>query len=123
MVCSLSVSHHIQLMLSCRPGVCCHRLQAISPIYTFPAQKNKATSYHLGQLKAKLAKLKRELISGPGGGGGGGGGIGFDVARQVPTSTIIMVILFTVLQNWDSVRRIRWFPFSGKGADGLPYIV
>ncbi|KAF8351561.1 P-loop containing nucleoside triphosphate hydrolase protein [Amanita rubescens] len=44
-------------------------------------QKNKATSYHLGQLKAKLAKLKRELISGPGGGGGGGGGIGFDVAR------------------------------------------
>ncbi|KAG9317576.1 P-loop containing nucleoside triphosphate hydrolase protein [Chiua virens] len=43
-------------------------------------QKNKATSYHLGQLKAKLAKLKRELIS-PSGGGGGGGGIGFDVAR------------------------------------------
>ncbi|KAG5343035.1 hypothetical protein C0989_000025 [Termitomyces sp. Mn162] len=45
-----------------------------------PAQKNKATSYHLGQLKAKLAKLRRELIS-PGGSGGGGGGIGFDVAR------------------------------------------
>ncbi|KAL1739465.1 P-loop containing nucleoside triphosphate hydrolase protein [Schizophyllum fasciatum] len=43
-------------------------------------QKNKATSYHLGQLKAKLAKLKRELIT-PGGGGGGGGGVGFDVAR------------------------------------------
>ncbi|KAG8218759.1 P-loop containing nucleoside triphosphate hydrolase protein [Butyriboletus roseoflavus] len=43
-------------------------------------QKNKATSYHLGQLKAKLAKLRRELIS-PSGGGSGGGGIGFDVAR------------------------------------------
>ncbi|KAG5718757.1 hypothetical protein E4T56_gene2642 [Termitomyces sp. T112] len=43
-------------------------------------QKNKATSYHLGQLKAKLAKLRRELIS-PGASGGGGGGIGFDVAR------------------------------------------
>ncbi|KAG6885201.1 hypothetical protein C0993_004883 [Termitomyces sp. T159_Od127] len=43
-------------------------------------QKNKATSYHLGQLKAKLAKLRRELIS-PSSGGGGGGGIGFDVAR------------------------------------------
>ncbi|EPT02751.1 hypothetical protein FOMPIDRAFT_89436 [Fomitopsis schrenkii] len=43
-------------------------------------QKNKATSYHLGQLKAKLAKLRRELL-GPQGGGGGGGGIGFDVAR------------------------------------------
>jgi len=34
----------------------------------------------LGQLKAKLAKLRRELIS-PTGGGGGGGGVGFDVAR------------------------------------------
>ncbi|KAI0921318.1 hypothetical protein AcW1_004666 [Taiwanofungus camphoratus] len=43
-------------------------------------QKNKATSYHLGQLKAKLAKLRRELL-GPQGGGGGGGGLGFDVAR------------------------------------------
>ncbi|KAH9943338.1 developmentally regulated GTP binding protein 1 [Epithele typhae] len=43
-------------------------------------QKNKATSYHLGQLKAKLAKLRRELL-GPTGGGGGGGGPGFDVAR------------------------------------------
>ncbi|KAK7470766.1 GTP-binding protein rbg1 [Stygiomarasmius scandens] len=42
---------------------------------------NKATSYHLGQLKAKLAKLKRELIGPSSGSGGGGGGIGFDVAR------------------------------------------
>lgn len=31
-------------------------------------------SYHLGQLKAKLAKLKRELIT-PSGGGGGGGAV------------------------------------------------
>ncbi|KAF9534801.1 P-loop containing nucleoside triphosphate hydrolase protein [Crepidotus variabilis] len=44
-------------------------------------QKNKATSYHLGQLKAKLAKLKRELINPSTGSGGGGGGLGFDVAR------------------------------------------
>lgn len=44
-------------------------------------QKNKATSFHLGQLKAKLAKLKRELLAGPAGSGGGGGGMGFDVAR------------------------------------------
>ncbi|ORY33739.1 GTP-binding protein of the DRG family [Naematelia encephala] len=43
-------------------------------------QKNKATEYHLGQLKAKLAKLRRELIAPPSG-GGGGPGIGFDVAR------------------------------------------
>ncbi|WWC99814.1 hypothetical protein V866_006722 [Kwoniella sp. B9012] len=43
-------------------------------------QRNKNTEYHLGQLKAKLAKLRRELIT-PSGGGGGGPGIGFDVAR------------------------------------------
>lgn len=57
-------------------------------------QKNKATAFHLGmcrtkitihvsweritdgcegQLKAKLAKLKRELLTPSGGGGGGGG--------------------------------------------------
>ena len=59
-------------------------------------QKNKATSYHLGQLKAKLAKLKRELLTPSSSGGGGGGkaslasiwsralislAAGFDVAR------------------------------------------
>ncbi|KAG2183234.1 hypothetical protein INT43_006238 [Umbelopsis isabellina] len=43
-------------------------------------QKNKATSYHLGLLKAKLAKLRRELLT-PSGGGGGGPGVGFDVAK------------------------------------------
>lgn len=35
----------------------------------------------MGLLKAKLAKLRRELLTPSGGGGGGGGGIGFDVAR------------------------------------------
>lgn len=35
-------------------------------------QKNKATSYHVGILKAKLAKLKRELIEGGSKKGGGG---------------------------------------------------
>lgn len=43
-------------------------------------QKNKATSFHLGQLKAKLAKLRRELLT-DSSSGGGGAGIGFDVAR------------------------------------------
>jgi ribosome-interacting GTPase 1 len=36
-------------------------------------QKNKATSHHLGILKAKLAKYKRELLLPKGAGGGGGG--------------------------------------------------
>ena len=44
-------------------------------------QKNKATNYHLGTLKAKLAKLRSELLIEQSGGGGGGGGEGFDVAR------------------------------------------
>jgi len=40
-------------------------------------QKNKATSGHLGLLKAKIAKLKKELITPKS--SGGGGGEGFDV--------------------------------------------
>jgi ribosome-interacting GTPase 1 len=43
-------------------------------------QKNKATNYHLGLLKAKLSKLKSELVGGQKG-GGGGGGEAFDVAK------------------------------------------
>ncbi|KAL3856402.1 hypothetical protein ACJMK2_011167 [Sinanodonta woodiana] len=42
-------------------------------------QKNKATMGHLGLLKARLAKLRRELIEPKG--GSGGGGEGFDVAK------------------------------------------
>ena len=34
-------------------------------------QRNKATSYHIGLRKAKLAKLKRELIEGGSKKGGG----------------------------------------------------
>ncbi|KAJ3342930.1 GTP-binding protein [Gonapodya sp. JEL0774] len=43
-------------------------------------QRNKATAFHLGVLKAKLAKLRRELLT-DGGKGGGGAGVGFDVAK------------------------------------------
>ncbi|KAM0681352.1 GTP-binding protein [Glugoides intestinalis] len=42
-------------------------------------QKNKATSFHLGLLKAKLAKLRRELITPQK--GSGTTGEGFDVAK------------------------------------------
>jgi ribosome-interacting GTPase 1 len=52
--------------------------------YTLQArtQKNKATNYHLGTLKAKLAKLRSELFLEESGGGGGGAGDGFAVARN-----------------------------------------
>ncbi|EGG13266.1 GTP-binding-like protein [Cavenderia fasciculata] len=43
-------------------------------------QKNKATSFHLGVLKAKLAKYKRELLLGPSK-GPAGAGEGFDVSK------------------------------------------
>ncbi len=44
-------------------------------------QKNKATAYHIGLLKAKLAKLKREILA-PSKSGGGGPGVGFDVTKS-----------------------------------------
>uniref|UniRef100_A0A6V1V1M7 OBG-type G domain-containing protein n=1 Tax=Heterosigma akashiwo TaxID=2829 RepID=A0A6V1V1M7_HETAK len=47
-------------------------------------QKNKATAGHLGLLKAKLAKLKRELLE-PGSGSGGGKSSGFDVTKSGDT--------------------------------------
>ena len=43
-------------------------------------QKNKATEYHIGLLKGKLAKYRRELME-PTQAGGGGGGQGFEVAK------------------------------------------
>ncbi|KAI3629716.1 hypothetical protein MIR68_011151 [Amoeboaphelidium protococcarum] len=43
-------------------------------------QKNKATSHHIGILKAKLAKLRKELLE-PTKAGGSGPGVGFDVAK------------------------------------------
>ena len=50
-------------------------------------QKNKATNYHLGTLKAKLAKLRSELVNGPGGKSAGSkdAGRGFDVTKSGDT--------------------------------------
>lgn len=42
-------------------------------------QKNKATEYHLGLLKAKLSKLRSELINESS--KSGGGGSGFEVNK------------------------------------------
>ncbi|KAJ6155614.1 Ribosome-interacting GTPase 2 [Penicillium chermesinum] len=44
-------------------------------------QKNKATEYHLGLLKGKLARLRAQLLE-PAAGAGGGGGSGFDVSKS-----------------------------------------
>lgn len=48
-------------------------------------QKNKATAGHLGLLKAKLAKLRRELIDQATAKSGGGAGTGFDVTKTGDT--------------------------------------
>lgn len=50
-------------------------------------QKNKATNYHLGTLKAKLAKLNSELVNGPGGKSSGTKNAerGFDVSKSGDT--------------------------------------
>ena len=45
-------------------------------------QKNKATSGHLGMLKAKLAKLRREVMEGGTKAGGGGGAPSFEVWKK-----------------------------------------
>lgn len=45
-------------------------------------QKNKATEYHLGLLKARLAKLRSEIIEGEKRAAGGAKGEGFDVEKH-----------------------------------------
>ena len=54
-------------------------LNHFPPLQMARTQRNKATASHLGVLKARLAKLRRELITPKG--GGGGPGEGFDVAK------------------------------------------
>lgn len=52
-------------------------------------QKNKATEFHIGRLKAKLAQLRRELITGTKAGKGGGPITGFEVQKTgLQVSTI-----------------------------------
>jgi small GTP-binding protein len=54
-------------------------------------QVNKATEYHLGVLKAKLAKLRRQLTAPRGGAGGGG----FEI-RKSGDATVVMIGLPSV---------------------------
>ncbi len=65
-------------------GMACARVWHVRVVAAEMArtQKNKATSFHLGVLKAKLAKLKRELIEPKGSGGGAKPGEGFDVTKS-----------------------------------------
>lgn len=55
-------------------------------------QKHKGTEYHLGLLKAKLVKYKKEITSKEKSGGGGGG---FDIKKS-GDSTVIMIGLPSV---------------------------
>lgn len=50
-------------------------------------QKNKATEYHIGILKSKIAQLRRELLSPKKHGGGGGG---FDVRKSGDATVAII---------------------------------
>ena len=74
-------------------------------------QRNKATASHLGVLKARLAKLRRELITPKG--GGGGTGEGFDVAKTgdarvgfVGEVTLLEVTLLNVVCDSESPRHV-----------------
>lgn len=79
-------------------------------------QKNKATSYHLGQLKAKLAKLKRELLIPSAGSGGGGGGMYIHSYTHTLFGHYGLTHIYT--RSWFRCRQnrcgscgFRWFPF------------
>eukprot|EP00667_Euglena_gracilis_P030530 EG_transcript_42342 len=45
-------------------------------------QKNKATEYHLGLLKGKLARFRSQLLIEADQSGGGGKGVGFEAAKS-----------------------------------------
>jgi len=53
-------------------------------------QKNKATEYHLGQLKAKLAKYRQQLLEPAGSGGSSRPGAGFDVSKANSARVVLI---------------------------------
>ncbi|GMM36129.1 Rbg2 protein [Saccharomycopsis crataegensis] len=52
-------------------------------------QKNKATEYHLGLLKGKLARYRRELLE-PAAGSSGGKGQGFEVSKSGDARVVLI---------------------------------
>lgn len=52
-------------------------------------QKNKATEYHLGLLKGKLARYRRELLE-PAPGSSGGKGVGFEVSKSGDARVVLI---------------------------------
>jgi len=69
-------------------------------------QKNKATNYHIGTLKAKLAKLRSELLDGPGGKSSGTKNAerGFDVTKSGDTRIGLGELLCLLALLWNDSR-------------------
>lgn len=79
-------------------------------------QKNKATSFHLGQLKAKLAKLKRELLAPTQGSGGGGGGMCRSTSIYANLAKVLTFFISWIRcrKNRGSKCWIYWIPIRWK---------
>ena len=70
-------------------------------------QKNKATEYHLGLLKAKLAKYRQQLLE-PQTKGGSSKGDGFDVMKSGDARVAMVCLSFSCVRTtvvWWSLNK------------------